>query len=324
MAETQQPTQQSTTKKKEYKLLTEAEFKALSDEDKKKYIPYNPSTSDKAMAAVMAQANAQMEALQKLAPAFEKMKVVPNPLPGEQLEKMVQSVEKMQTLLDPIKKLASAPIIGQLAAPLVDLINSIFQVIGFILWLEVAISKGYDIFTDSIIETFKKIDWDGLEKTKEDIKNAKDKEKTASVSGGIDWDLIPSKQAKAKCEEIKKSVDMCYESLQISDAASRVYKKVSETAMTPYSWQAFKAQSLSVLETLGVDFSLLDKPSEKDMEKFEKMFPDPSKTSDKLSKKINSFVQETEYISVEDNAEILKAKAEKEAQKKKKEETKKS
>lgn len=324
MAETQQPPKQTTSKKKEYKLLSEAEYKALSDADKKKYIPYNPSTYDKAMGAIIAQANAQLEALQKLAPAFEKMKVVPNPLPGEQLEKMVQSVEQMQSLVDPIKKLASAPIIGQLAAPLVDLINSIFQVIGFILWLQFAITKGYDIFTDSIIETFEKIDWEGLEKSKEDIKNAKNKEKTASISGGIDWDLIPSKQVKAKCEEIKKSVDMCYESLQISDAASRVYKKVSEMAMTPYSWQAFKAQALSVLETLGVDFSSLDRPSEKDKEKFEKMFPDPSKTSDKLSKKINSFIQETQYISVKDNAEILKAKAEKEAQKKKKEETKKS
>lgn len=312
------------TKKKEYKLLTEEEYNNLSDDDKKKYLEYNPSTTDKAMGAVIAQANAQMEALQKLAPAFEKMKVVPNPLPGEQLELLVQNIEKMTSLLDPVASAASTPPLNVLVAPLVNLINQVFQVIGMLLWLQMAVAKGYDIFTDSIIETFNKIDWDGIEKAKEDIKNEVKKETTASISGGIDYDLLPTAEMKAKCKEVEQSVKMCYDSLQISDSASRIFKKVTETTMTPYSWVAFKANAMSALSKIGVDLSLLDKPSEGEMEAFEKMFPDPTKLSNDVSSKMNKFIQNKEYISVDDNAELLKAKEEKEAQKKKKEETKKS
>lgn len=295
------------TEQKKAKLLTEKEFNALSDEEKAKYIPYNPSMTDRGVAMAVAQANAMCEMLSQYGPMFEKMKVMPNPLPGEQLEAMVQQVEKMETLLDPIESLKNAPIIGQLVAPLVNLINSIFQVIGILFWLCFMLATGKDIFTDTITQTVKQVDWDALKKQSEELKNMKT---TSSVENTeINWDKIPTKEAKAKLQETIGAIEACYDSIQIVDSASRVYKKISETALVPYSWQAFKAKCLSVFEKLGIDFSALDQPSDADKEKFMKLFPDPSAISKEMAGKVNSLVQEKQYISIEDN-ERLKAKEE--------------
>ena len=289
------------------KLLTEEEYNKLSDEEKTKYIPYNPSMTDRGVAMAVAQANAMCEMLSQYGPMFEKMKVMPNPLPGEQLEMMVQQVEKMETLLAPIESLKNAPIIGQLVAPLVNLINSIFQVIGILFWLCFMLATGKDIFTDTITQTVKQVDWESLKKQAEDLKNMKT---TASAENTeIDWDKIPTKEAKAKLQETIGAIEACYDSIQIVDSASRVYKKISETALVPYSWQAFKAKCLSVFEKLGIDFSALDQPSDADKEKFMKLFPDPSAISKEMAGKVNSLVQEKQYISIEDN-ERLKAKEE--------------
>lgn len=292
-------------KEKNYKLLTEEEFNKLSDEEKAKYVPYNPSMADRGVAMTIEQANACCEMLSQYGPMFEKMKVMPNPLPGEHLEQMVNNVENMQSLLDPIEALANVPIIGTLVSPLVKLINAIFKVIGMLFWLCFMLATGKDIFTDSIIQTVDQVDWDNLKKQSEDLTKT-----TASVENTeIEWNKIPTKEIKAKVKETKEAVDACVKSVKAVDSASRVYKKVSETALVPYSWQAFKAKCLSIFEKLGVDFSALDEPSEADKEKFVKMFPNPSKISKETADKVNSLVQEKQYISIEDN-ERLKAKEE--------------
>lgn len=299
--------QNSASQQTKAKLLSEEEFNKLSDEEKAKYIPYNPSMTDRGVAMAVAQANAMCEMLSQYGPMFEKMKVMPSPLPGEQLEAMVQQVEKMETLLDPIESLKNAPIIGQLVAPLVNLINAIFQVIGILFWLCFMLSTGKDIFTDTIIKTVKQVDWDALKKQNEELKNMKTTSSAENTE--INWDKIPTAEAKAKLKETVQAVETCYDSVQIVDSASRVYKKVSETALVPYSWEAFKTKCISVFEKLGVDFSALDAPSDADKAKFMKKFPDPNAISKEMAGKVNSLVQEKQYISIEDN-ERLKPKEE--------------
>jgi hypothetical protein len=284
-------------------ILKEEEYNKLSDEEKLNYIQYNPSATDKGVAAAVAQANAICEMLSQYGPMFEKMKTLPNPLPGEQLEKIVQSVEKMTSLLDPIEKLASVPIIGQLVKPLVNLINAIFQVLGFLFWLSFMLSTGKDVFTDTYIQTVEQVDWEGL---KNQVKDMKNMETTASAENNqIDWDKIPTKEMKDKLKEIKTTIDVCKKSIDQVDATSRIYKKISETALTPFSSTILLAKCISIFEKLGVDFSALDKPSEAEIEAFQKQFPDPAKVSKELSSKINKFVQEKQYISIEDNNRLL-------------------
>ena len=309
------------TKQTTVPVLTEEEYNKLSDEEKSKYIQYNPSATDKGVAAAVAQANAACEMLSQYGPMFEKMKTMPNPLPGEQLEQMVQSVEKMTSLLDPIEKLASVPIIGQLVKPLVILINAIFMVLGLLFWLTFMLATGKDIFTDTYIQTVDQVDWDGLEKQAKDMKN---QESTASAENTeIDYDKIPTKELKDKVKEMKESVDACKESVKTVNATSRVYKKITETSLTPYSSTVLLAKCISIFEKLGVDFSALDKPSEAEMKAFEKQFPDPAKVSKEVSSKVNKLVQEKQYISVEDNNRLLEEAKKKEEEKKKEKEAKK-
>ena len=296
----------NTQQKKTYKLLTEQEYNALSDDEKKNYIPYNPSMSDKAVGIMIEQANAQLEMLSQYGPAFEKIKVLPNPLPGEQLEAIVSEVEKMETLIDPIKALSGVPIIGQLVSPLVNLINQIFKVIGSLFFLIFALAKGVDIFTDSIIETYNSIDWEGLEKTKNDLKEKKQTTGNAEEKE-INWDALPTKEITNKVKETKDAIEQCYDSIQIVDSASRIYKKMCEITLISFSWKAFKDKCLKIFENLGIDFSPLSMPTDSEKKAFEKMFPDPSKASKNLSKNVNMLVQERKYISIKDNEE-LKAK----------------
>ncbi len=297
------------TEQKKAKLLTEKEFNALSDEEKAKYIPYNPSMTDRGVAMAVAQANSYCEMLSQYGPMFEKMKVMPNPLPGEQLEQMVSSVEKMTSLLDPIEKLAGVEPIGTLVKPLVNLINAIFQVLGLLFWISFMLATGKDIFTDTYTQTVNQVDWEGLEKQKEELKNRETTSSTENTE--IDWDKIPTKEMGDKIKEVKTSVDACKESIKQVDAASRVYKKITETALVPYSWEAFKVKCLSIFEKLGIDFSALDRPSEKEMKAFEKQFPDPAKVSKEMAGKVNSLVQEKQYISIEDNERLKPKKEEK-------------
>lgn len=300
--------QQNTTK-----LLTQEEYNKLSDEEKTLYIPYNPSMSDRGTAMAIAQANAYCEMLSQYGPMFEKMQVMPNPLPGEQLEQMVQMVEKMTSLLDPIEKLASVPIIGQLVSPLVKLINAIFQVLGLLFWLSFMLSTGKDVFTDSYIQTVQQVDWEGIKRQSEELKNL---ETTASAEDNqIDYDKIPTKEMKDKLKEIKTAIDACKESVKQVDATSRVYKKITETALVPYSWEAFKVKCLSIFEKLGIDFSILDHPTDAEKANFKKQFPNPADVSKELSSKVNKLVQDKQYISVEDNNRLLEEKKKKEEKK---------
>ena len=309
--------------KSEYKLLSEEEYNKLSESEKLKYIPYNPSMSDQAVNMLVEQANAQMQVLSMYGPMFEKMVLMPNPLPGEQLEQMVQAVEQMESLLDPIEALSSTPIIGQLVSPLVNLINAIFKVLGMLFWMVFAVSRGTEIFTDSIVQTYKQIDWEGLEKTVNDLKEKKKTTENAEEKE-INWDALPTEEIKTGLKDTQKVVETCYDSIQVVDSASRVYKKICETALVPYSWEAFKMKFISIFQKLGIDFSLLDKPSDSEKESFDALFPNPANLSKKISSNVNNLVLKKQYISVEDNRILEeKRKAKEEEKRKAKEEEKK-
>lgn len=319
--QTTNPQTKQVAKQPTVKLLTEEEYKQLSDEEKIKYIQYNPSFTDKGIAMAVAQANAVCEMLSQYGPMFEKMKTMPNPLPGEQLEQMVQAVEKMTSLLDPIEKLAGVPIIGQLVSPLVKLINAIFQVLGLLFWLSFMLATGKDVFVDTYKQTIDQIDWEGLKKQAEDMKN---QESTASAENTeIDWDKIPTKEMKQAVQDVKNTIETCVESVKVIDSSSRVYKKIVDLLYVSFSWEAFKTKFISIFEKLGIDFSILDHPTEAEKTNFVKQFPDPAKTSKELSSKVNKLIQEKQYISIEDNNRLLEEKKKKEEEKKKEKEAKK-
>jgi hypothetical protein len=152
----------------------------------------------------------------------------------------------------------------------------------------------------------------------------KEMEATASAEDNeIDYDKIPTKEMKDKIKEVKTSVDTCKETVKQVNATSRIYKKLVEITLAPFSWEVFKTKFISIFDKLGVDFSILDHPTEDEKANFIKQFPDPAKTSKEMSSKVNKLVQEKQYISVEDNNRLLEEAKKKEEEKKKEKEAKK-
>lgn len=293
--------EQLTQAKKNVKILTAKEYNLLPPEEQEKYIPYQPSMSDKAIAMMVRQANARLKILNAMMPAFEQMKVVPTPLPTEKLKDLLDSLDKMTSLLDPIEKLAGVPIIGQLVKPLVNLINAIFSVIGFAFYAIFAVMKGQSFFMDSVTNTYDQIDWEGIKKSFTEAT-----EMTASVENTqIDWDAIPGKKQYDDIKMFTEDLEKVSSLTVVADAAMKVQKKVSDLTLKPNTWEFYVNKMISIFGKLGIDFSLLDKPSEKDMEKFERLFPDPKKLSKQMSDSINKMV-EKQYISIEDNENIKK------------------
>lgn len=293
--------EQLTQAKKNVKILTVKEYNLLPPEEQEKYIPYQPSMSDKAIAMMVRQANARLKILNAMMPAFEQMKVVPSPLPTEKLKELLDSLDKMTSLLDPIEKLAGIPIIGQLVKPLVNLINTIFSVIGFAFYAIFAVMKGQSFFMDSVTNTYDQIDWEGIKKSFTEAT-----EMTASVENTqIDWDAIPGKKQYDDIKMFVKDLEKVSSLTVVADAAMKVQKKVSDLTLKPNTWEFYVNKMISIFGRIGIDFSLLNRPTDKEMEKFERLFPDPKKLSKQMSDSINKMV-EKQYISIEDNENIKK------------------
>ena len=107
------------------------------------------------------------------------------------------------------------------------------------LYREIGIIGGIAIQMSFWAQTFLQKGWDVYS-----ISNVENTE--------INWDKIPTAEAKAKLKETVQAVETCYDSIQIVDSASRVYKKISEKALVPYSWEAFKTKCISIFEKLGI------------------------------------------------------------------------
>lgn len=285
--------------KKSIKLLSEEEYNHLSSDEKELYIPYQPSMSDKAIAAMVRQANTNLKILSKMMPAYDNMVLVPNPLPTEKIESLMTSIDKMTSLLDPIKKLCGTPIIGQLARPFVNLMNAVFLIIGQMLYLIFALGKGQKFFMDSVTETYDQIDWKGIEEA------FREKNKTTESVENMDinWDLIPNNDIKKQVQTFQNDNESISSLVSVSNVALKTQDKVSELTLKQHTWDFYYEKLMASMNKLGVDISLLDKPTEKEQEQFDKLFPNPRVMAEKLSSGINKMV-EKQYISIEDNEKL--------------------
>lgn len=285
--------------KKSIKLLSEEEYNRLSSDEKELYIPYQPSMSDKAIAAMVRQANTNLKILSKMIPAYDNMVLVPNPLPTEKIELLMTSIDKMTSLLDPIEKLCGKQIIGQLARPIVNLMNAVFLIIGQMLYLIFALGKGQKFFMDSVTDTYDQIDWKGIEEAFRE----KNKTMESVENMNINWDLIPNNDIKKQVQTFQNDNESISSLVSVSNVALKTQDKVSELTLKQHTWDFYYEKLMTSMNKLGVDISLLDKPTEKEQEQFDKLFPNPRVMAEKLSSGINKMLVK-QYISIEDNEKL--------------------
>ena len=222
-------------------LITEEEYNKLPEEEKAQYIRYNPSMSDEAVAALIKKANAQMAVLGQLAPAIEKIKVMPQPLPAEQINKALDNFEKAMSLLDPIEALVNTEPVGTLAKPVVAILNATFQVIGMAFLIEFYLARGATIFTDQVCEAWDNLNVDKIADDIKEVKELAEEQKSAGVNQEVNLEALPTEEMKKKVSELEDSVEMMTSTLDIMGAATRaiditvkaVYSQMSYEQMAP-------------------------------------------------------------------------------------------
>lgn len=321
--QTSNDTQNGEEENKRGILITQEEYATLTEEEKANYVIYDPAMYDPAVAKKIKQANAQMKVLEKIEPAIEKVKVMPQPLPAEQVNKALDSYEKALSLLDPIKELEKVPIIGQLAKAVVNILNAIFQIIGFILLIMFYISRGAEIFTDQVKKAWDNID---VDEVSNDIKEAKEiesaptedppsnEEKTEGEesagqqkkgSDEINYEKIPTAEMKKKVQDLDTSVEQMSDTLDIVNAGTRAIDITVDAVYSQFSWDAMYPKIEKTLDKIGLDTSPLNQPTEAQMKAFDKILPSPKLNMQKMRSSLDSLKEKKQYITTED-AEKLK------------------
>ena len=294
----------SNSSSNDIELITEEEYNKLSEEEKAEYIRYNPSMSDEAVAALIKQANAQMAVLGQLAPAIEKIKVMPQPLPAEQINKALDSFEKAMKLVDPIEQLVKVEPIGTLAKPVVAVLNATFQVIGMAFLIEFYLARGATIFTDQICEAWDNLNVDKIADDIKEVKEMAEEQKTAGIKQEIDIEKLPTEEMKKKVSELEDSVEMMTSTLDIMGAATRAMDITVKAVYSQMSYEQMMKNIGKTLGKLGVDTSPLEQPTAEQTRAFDKLIPSPKVNMEKMKKSLDGLKNDKKYISIDDMSKL--------------------
>lgn len=302
--------------------IQQTEYDKLSDEEKAKWVVVTETAVDPELTAQMSSVGDAQDVINKMQPIQPVYKMLPQPLPGEQLKTLIDTLDKLFKSISPIVALMNVPIIKQLVAPLVKLLNLLFSVIGMMLLILMMVAKGQKLFTDDLCDAVDQVDWDGLdkaaEKYKEKISQTVDNAKQ-SVSDGIDKgkeavsngtqeakDVIISEESdsdvkrksynmvdkakekldsssKAAIGEAKKELEALKQTVLMANAAAKGVKMYKENVAIFYSSKEQAKKAASVLKVAGVDMSPLFVPSKEQQKAMDKIFPDPTKQVSKVN-----------------------------------------
>lgn len=113
-------------------LISFAEYNALKDSEKTKYVRYNPSLQSMAYAQWLALQKQAIAGFNDIGPAIEKIQVV-DQLPIEDIANQLKPIaQTFNTATDTINSLTSVEIIGQLASPVFDVVLALGKMCGYL------------------------------------------------------------------------------------------------------------------------------------------------------------------------------------------------
>lgn len=152
------------------------EYEALSKEEKKNWVPYTIE-SDPEIQKQLTEAELIKKATEMVKPVSDKTKFIPNDLPIEKLTKTLDKLNNLMTVQKVVEKITSAPIIGQLAAPVAEALQSIIDILGSAFYIIFAIARGQEIFFDNVNKIINNVQWEDLETAMNELKKKKKKRK---------------------------------------------------------------------------------------------------------------------------------------------------
>lgn len=294
------------------RIITAEQYRDLDPEEKEKYIPYNPGIGDAALEQLIRIINSQMIIPILMQPVFEIMSRLPNPNPAQTLANIAQPINEIVKTLDAIKSLEEVPVIGQLAKPLVDLINSLLEVIGGFVSLFFLIGKGIPLFTDNLVKSYDII--------KQYMKtNPKISESILTAYAEVDWEELVANnpimdefvkiirpQIIEPLDTITKTIDTIGVAVTALEASGTTYEGQLNT------WS-------KLLKFLGVKTDALHIPTDDEVKQ---KLTNPLGVMKSWNESLENLCS-TRYITKEDNQKLLKLREEQEAKEKAEEEAKK-
>lgn len=300
------------------RIITPEQYRDLDPDDKELYIPYNPGPLDAGMEQLIKIINSNMMLPIIMQPVYELISKLPDPNPAQILANLLKPIDAIISTLTEIEKLQDVPVVGQLAKPVVDLINELLEVFGGMISLFFLISRGVPIFMDNIEKSGKML---------KDYMKRKD-EKTESVMTAyknIDWEELAKKSPLVK-EFIKTIRPQILEPLEsITDTAAAIIAIVSIIENMNFSYDGQVKKWEKILKFCGIKTEYLKIPTEEETNR--KLGNSPLK----VVKDWNEMLENTlspRYILKTDNARLRQIRQqqeqeEQEAKRKKEEEAKK-
>lgn len=280
----------------EMKLISFAEYNALKDEEKTKYVRYNPSLQSMAYAQWLATQKRAIAGFNDIGPALEKMAVVQD-LPIRDLTEQIAPVANtIKTSTDTINSLTSAPIIGQLASPVFDVVLGLAKMCGFLYSMVVNPINMFDAYKDAV---------DSM-----DMSNYKELFKPAEGTPDINTILTEEETKMDKVVIPDKEIKNLYENQKIvvKKQFNDVVKDVGQTYTDAVTAVGNVKDAMDMMDTVMGGFTLGTATSAKKM--FELAYKkskqeytkDYTKKANDLAEKINGFESKipVKYIKAED------------------------
>ena len=294
------------------RIITADQYRDLDPEEKEKYIPYNPGVGDAALEQLIRIINSQMMIPILMQPVFEIMSRLPNPNPAQTLANIAQPINEIVKTLDAIKSLEDVPVIGQIAKPLVDLVNSLLEVIGGFVSLFFLIGKGVPLFTDNLVDSYHIIEQ--YMKT-----NPENSESILTAYAEVDWEELATNnpimdefikiirpQIIQPLDTITKTIDTIGVAVTALEASGTTYEGQLNT------WS-------KLFKFLGVKTDALHIPTDDEVKQ---KLSNPLGVMKSWNESLENLCS-TRYITKDDNQKLLKLREEQEAKKKAEEEAKK-
>lgn len=284
-------------------LISFAEYNSLPDNEKTKYVRYNPSLQSMAYAQWLALQKQAIAGFNDFGPMIEKMQVLEK-LPLNDIKKQLEPIKQsFKTATDTINSLTSAPIIGQLAAPVFNVVLALGQMCGYLYSLVINPVNMFTAYKDA---------FDSL-----DMSNYKELFKPAEGTPNIDEQLAEKELEMTKVIIPDKEIKDLYERQKnvVKDQFDDIASEYDATYQSCVDLLDTTKRAMDTIDACMGAFSLGSATMAKKMFdssyklsklQYEKNY---NEKANKLAEKINGFESKipVKYIKAED-LEKLKTK----------------
>lgn len=291
------------------RIIQQIDYRFLPPSEKNRYIPYNPGTGDEALEKLIGLINSNMMLPILMQPVMEILSKIPDPNPVQMLANLMKPINEVVKTLDSIKSLQDVPVIGELAKPVVDLVNSLLEIFGGIIGLLFLIGRGTPVFFDNLGHSV-----DIVKKWYND--NPDSSESIMSAYAAVDWDelLLENPFAEELVKVLRPKIIQPLDTIAQTISTVIAAWNVIEASGATYEAQIKNWEK--VLKFLGVNTKALKIPTEEESaRKYAPVMDVVTEWNAKLENMLSP-----KYILKEDNERLQQLRLQREAEKKAKEE----